>query len=124
MRDEADLCFIPRFASWTGTTYTITVDGVIAATLSRDRADRVLATEVTVVDGGFRYARGLPLRARTQRRYQVGGDERRHVDPRSLVRPSRTRSTGTYKHSLTPEGLTCRSVPTVRQALRAAREPR
>ena len=36
-----------------------------------------------VIDGGFRDARGLPLRAGTQRRYQVGGDERRHVDPRS-----------------------------------------
>jgi hypothetical protein len=37
------------------------------------------------VDGGFRDAQGLPLRAGTQRRYQVGGDERRHVDPRSWV---------------------------------------
>ncbi len=36
-----------------------------------------------VVDGGFRDARGLPLRAGTQRRYEVGGDERRHVDPRA-----------------------------------------
>jgi hypothetical protein len=38
-----------------------------------------------VVDGGFRDAQGLPLRAGTQRRYLVGGDERRHVDPRSWV---------------------------------------
>ncbi len=38
-----------------------------------------------VVDGGFRDARGLPLRAGTQRRYEVGGDERRHVDPRNWV---------------------------------------
>jgi hypothetical protein len=38
-----------------------------------------------VVDGGFRDAQGLPLRAGTQRRYEVGGDERRHVDPRDWV---------------------------------------
>jgi hypothetical protein len=38
-----------------------------------------------VVDGGFRDAQGLPLRAGTQRRYEVGSDERRHVDPRSWV---------------------------------------
>jgi hypothetical protein len=38
-----------------------------------------------VVDGGFRDARGLPLRAGTQRRYEVGSDERRHVDPHSWV---------------------------------------
>ncbi len=38
-----------------------------------------------VVDGGFRDAQGLPLRAGTQRRYEVGGDERRHVDPRNWV---------------------------------------
>jgi hypothetical protein len=38
-----------------------------------------------VVDGGFRDAQGLPLRATTQRRYEVGDDERRHVDPRSWV---------------------------------------
>jgi hypothetical protein len=37
------------------------------------------------VAGGFRDAQGLPLRAGTQRRYQVGDDERRHVDPRSWV---------------------------------------
>jgi hypothetical protein len=38
-----------------------------------------------VVDAGVRDAQGLPLRAGTQRRYEVGGDERRHVDPRSWV---------------------------------------
>ncbi len=38
-----------------------------------------------VVDSGFRDARGLPLRAGTRRRYQVGADERRHVDPRAWV---------------------------------------
>jgi hypothetical protein len=36
-----------------------------------------------VVDCGFRDARGLPLRAPAQRRYEVGGEERRHVDPGS-----------------------------------------
>ena len=34
-----------------------------------------------VVGDGFRDARGDPLRAGAERRYQVGGDERRHVDP-------------------------------------------
>ena len=37
-----------------------------------------------VVDSGFRDAQGLPLRAAAQRRYQVGDDERRHVDPGQL----------------------------------------
>jgi hypothetical protein len=36
-----------------------------------------------VVDSGFRDAQGLPLRAGAQRRYEVGCDERRHVDPGS-----------------------------------------
>ena len=35
-----------------------------------------------VVDSGFRDAQGLPLRA-PARRYEVGGEERRHVDPAS-----------------------------------------
>jgi hypothetical protein len=175
VRDEADLCFVPRFAFLDGTAYTVTVDGAVAATLVRGGPDRAPTTEVSaiyptshevprnllrlyvwfsapmsegyaagqvwladddgatiagallrveqelwdgthrrltvlldparikrglaghqnygyplragepvlvVVDGGFRDARGLPLRAGTQRRYQVGGDERRHVDPR------------------------------------------
>ncbi|EIV92916.1 hypothetical protein [Frankia sp. QA3] len=34
-----------------------------------------------VVDDGFRDARGRRLRAGAERRYQVAGDERRHVDP-------------------------------------------
>ena len=34
-----------------------------------------------VVGSGFRDAQGLPLRAPAQRRYHVGGDERRHVEP-------------------------------------------
>jgi hypothetical protein len=38
-----------------------------------------------VVGGGFRDAQGLPLRAAAQRRYEVGGEERRHVDPGSWV---------------------------------------
>jgi hypothetical protein len=36
-----------------------------------------------VVGSGFRDAQGLPLRAPAQRRYEVGGEERRHVDPGS-----------------------------------------
>jgi hypothetical protein len=38
-----------------------------------------------VVDSGFRDAQGLPLRAPAQRRYEVGGEERRHVDPGSWL---------------------------------------
>jgi hypothetical protein len=38
-----------------------------------------------VVDSGFLDARGLPLRAGTHRRYQVGADERRLVDPHSWL---------------------------------------
>jgi hypothetical protein len=38
-----------------------------------------------VVDGGFHDAQGLPLRAGTHRRYEVGDDERRHVNPRSWL---------------------------------------
>jgi len=34
-----------------------------------------------VVGDGLRDARGLPLRAPAERRYEVGGEERRHVDP-------------------------------------------
>lgn len=34
-----------------------------------------------VVGDGFRDAQGLPLRAPAERRYEVGGEERRHVDP-------------------------------------------
>ena len=47
-----------------------------------------------VVDEGFLDARGMPLRARAERRYDVQDDERRHVDPDnwSLTPPSsRTR---------------------------------
>jgi hypothetical protein len=38
-----------------------------------------------VVGSGFRDAQGLPLRAPAQRRYEVGGEERRHVDPGSWL---------------------------------------
>lgn len=38
-----------------------------------------------VVDSEFRDARGLQLRAGAKRRYQVGEDERRHVDPGTWV---------------------------------------
>jgi hypothetical protein len=34
-----------------------------------------------VVGEGFRDAQGLPLRVSAERRYEVGGEERRHVDP-------------------------------------------
>ena len=34
-----------------------------------------------VVGDGFRDAQGLPLRVPAERRYEVGGEERRHVDP-------------------------------------------
>ncbi len=37
-----------------------------------------------IVGSGFRDAQGLPLRAPAQRRYHVGGEERRHVDPGTL----------------------------------------
>jgi len=47
VRDEADLCFVPRFAFLDGTTYTVTVDGAIVATLVRAGPDRVPMTEVT-----------------------------------------------------------------------------
>jgi hypothetical protein len=36
-----------------------------------------------IVGSGFLDAQGLPLRAPAQRRYHVGGEERRHVDPGS-----------------------------------------
>jgi hypothetical protein len=38
-----------------------------------------------IVGSGFRDAKGLPLRAPAQRRYHVGEEERRHVDPGSWV---------------------------------------
>jgi hypothetical protein len=46
-----------------------------------------------VVDRGFPDARGYPLRAGAEQRYQVGGEERRHVDPGRwmlTVPPART----------------------------------
>ena len=178
VRDGADLCFLPRFAFLDGTSYTITVDGAVAATLVRARPDRAATTEVVrisptsaevprnllrcyvwfsapmsegfaagqvrlaaddgsilagallpsehelwdasrrrltvvldparikrglaghrelgyplragepfrlVVDSGFRDAQGLPLRTGAERRFEVGDDERRHVDPYSWV---------------------------------------
>jgi hypothetical protein len=38
-----------------------------------------------IVDARFQDARGLPLREGAQRRYHVGGEERRHVNPASWV---------------------------------------
>jgi hypothetical protein len=45
-----------------------------------------------VVDEGFRDARGIPLRARAERRYEVGAEERRRVEPGgwALTVPSTT----------------------------------
>jgi hypothetical protein len=46
------------------------------------------------VDERFRDARGIPLRAGADRRYEVGGDERRHAEPGGwilIVPSSRTR---------------------------------
>jgi hypothetical protein len=46
-----------------------------------------------VIDDGFRDARGIALRAGAERRYEVGGDERRRVEPDRWtlsVPPSRT----------------------------------
>jgi hypothetical protein len=46
-----------------------------------------------VIDRGFPDARGHPLRAGAEQRYQVGGEERRHVDPGHwtlTVPPART----------------------------------
>jgi len=47
-----------------------------------------------VVGDGFRDAQGLPLRSPAERRYEVGGEERRHVDPAAwalAVPPAGTR---------------------------------
>ncbi|HWD23944.1 MAG TPA: hypothetical protein VG368_00625, partial [Acidimicrobiales bacterium] len=38
-----------------------------------------------VVDDGLRDARGIPLRAPAERRYEVGGEERRRVEPDGWV---------------------------------------
>ena len=38
-----------------------------------------------VVEDGFRDALGLPLRSRAERRYEVGGEERRRVEPDGWV---------------------------------------
>jgi hypothetical protein len=38
-----------------------------------------------IVADGFRDAQGLPLRGSARRRYEVGGEERRHVDPAHWV---------------------------------------
>ena len=177
-RDGDDLCFLPRFAFVTGTTYTVLIDGITAAALERPRPHLVATTEVleirpsasvvprnllrlyvsfsapmsvgyaaehvrlldengtvmagallptehelwdpdrqrltilldparikrglvghrsvgyplrtgssfrVVVDDGYRDARGAPLRAGAERHYEVGGDERRLVEPHEWV---------------------------------------
>jgi hypothetical protein len=174
VRDGEDTCFVPRFGFVEGTSYTVSVDGVAAATILRPRPQRPATTEVlgiyptatevprnllrlylcfsaamsegfvaghvrlvddagdtmagallptehelwdaarsrltvlldparikrglvpheqagyplrpgasfrVVIDAGFRDARGTALRSRAERRYEVGEDERRHVDP-------------------------------------------
>jgi hypothetical protein len=47
VRDGDDLCFVPRFAFLDGTTYTVTVEGAIAAVLVRALPDRQPVTKVT-----------------------------------------------------------------------------
>jgi hypothetical protein len=172
--DGDDLCFVPRFPFVDGTTYTISVGGVVEALLTRPRPERPATTEVLaihpcatvvprnllrfyvrfsapmregsaagrvrlvdelgevivgallpaehelwdptrcrltvlldparlkrglvahrelgyplrrgrsfrlVVDPEYLDARGAPLVAGAERRYEVGGDERRHVEP-------------------------------------------
>jgi hypothetical protein len=174
VRDEADLCFLPRFGFLDGTAYAVTVNGAQLAVLPRPRPERPATTEVAgiwptatqvprnllrlyvlfsapmsegyaarhvhitgdggervpgaplpaehelwdaarrrltvlldparikrglaahravgyplqpgqpfrlVVDDGFRDSAGARLHAPAQRRYQVGGEERRRVDP-------------------------------------------
>lgn len=44
--DGTGVCFIPRYAFLDGTAYTVTVDGVVAATLVRARPDGLPTTEV------------------------------------------------------------------------------
>ena len=46
VRDGADVCFVPRFPFVEGTTYTVVVDGTVAAVLVRPRLDRPATTEV------------------------------------------------------------------------------
>jgi hypothetical protein len=46
VRDEGDVCFVPRFAFVDGTPYTVLVDGAAAAVLVRPRAERPATTEV------------------------------------------------------------------------------
>jgi hypothetical protein len=47
VHDGDDLCFVPRFAFLDGTTYTVTVEGEIAAVLVRALPDRQPVTKVT-----------------------------------------------------------------------------
>lgn len=49
VRDGDDVCFLPRFPFLDGTAYTVTVDGVVAAELTRPRPDRPATTEVFAV---------------------------------------------------------------------------
>ena len=46
VRDGDDACFVPRFAFVEGTTYTVVVEGAVAAVLVRPRPDREATTEV------------------------------------------------------------------------------
>jgi hypothetical protein len=106
--DGDDVCFVPRFAFVEGTAYTVVVEGVEAAVLLRPRPDREATTEVLDIrptatevprnllrlyvwfsapmsegcaSGHVRDARGIPLRVRAERRYDIGVEERRRVEP-------------------------------------------
>ena len=46
VRDGDDVCFVPRFPFVDGTTYTVVVDGAVAAVLVRPRPDGPATTEV------------------------------------------------------------------------------
>ena len=46
VHDDGDTCFVPRFAFVEGSTYTVVVDGAVAAVLVRPRLDRAATTEV------------------------------------------------------------------------------
>jgi hypothetical protein len=49
VRDGGDMCFLPRFAFLGGTTYTVTVDDVVAADLVRREPERAATTEVLAI---------------------------------------------------------------------------
>jgi hypothetical protein len=46
MKDGSDICFVPRFAFAAGTTYDVEVDGAVAVSLRRPRAERAVKAQV------------------------------------------------------------------------------